>query len=78
MPSGTIFPIELNINKMHELLSLIKINIYANRDKLVYILSIPLISAINFNANSIIPIPILLKSDTYIFRVTESNFESLK
>ncbi|XP_060855486.1 uncharacterized protein LOC132933186 [Metopolophium dirhodum] len=58
LPSGTDLPMELNVNNVEEMMPLSDITIYYSDDKIVFIITVPLVYQHELTLFQLIPIPI--------------------
>lgn len=67
VPTGLHYPYRLDYSFAHELLNLVTLQVFYMNNRLIYVISNPLISETTYHLYALIPLPILQNDKTYLF-----------
>lgn len=67
VPSSRTYPFELNINNAVEIMQSCKLTVFYSNFKLIFVISIPLVSPTHFTLYKLIPLPMKANTGNFLF-----------
>ena len=74
LPMSTSFPYPLTIRNSHKLMALISLKCVYSNNKIIYVISNPLITHMSYNLYKLIPLPIRRQDDYYVFILPSTEY----